>query len=111
MLRTGSSSGELLGIDMAGMEKAEMRGVDLALQRLQVVARAHDEADADLALGKVEDLERRQCRRRARAHVDPDHAAPLHGGIGPGLHLVLEVLVGGTLGMSMQLPATSNFQP
>ena len=33
-------------VDMAGMQEAEMRGVDLALERLQVVAVALDEADA-----------------------------------------------------------------
>jgi hypothetical protein len=48
---------------VAGVQEAEMRGIDLALERLQPVAVALDEADADLVLGNVQDLEGRQRRR------------------------------------------------
>ena len=65
--------GELFGIDMAAVQVAEMRGVDLALDRLQVVAITLDHADVDLAVGCIEDLQRRQRRRLgARPHIDPD---------------------------------------
>ena len=68
-----------------------MRGIDLALERLQVVAVALDEADLDLVLGHVEDLEGGQRRRLgARAHVDPHHAGALDRLVGPCLHLLLE---------------------
>ena len=49
---------------------------------------------------------------RARAHIDPDDAAALARGVGDRLDFGLEVrLSAGSLGMSMQLPAVSNFQP
>jgi hypothetical protein len=73
------------------MQEAEMRGVELTLDGLQIVARAHDKGDADLVCGHVEDLERRQLRQLTRAHVDPDHAALLDRRVGLGLHLLLEV--------------------
>ena len=83
--------GEVVRIDVAGVQEAEMRGVDLALERLQPVAVALDEAHADLVLGNVEDLERRQRRHlRARSHVDPDDAGALGDLVGPRLHLLLE---------------------
>ena len=78
------------------MQEAEVRGVDLALERLQPVAVALDQADADLSRRHVEDLEARQRRRlRVLAHMDPDEAGALDRAIGLGLHLVLEVLAGG----------------
>ena len=83
--------GEIVRIDMAGVQEAEMRGVDLALERLQPVAVALDEADADLVLGNVQDLEGRQRRSLgARSHVDPDDAGALHDLVGFRLHLLLE---------------------
>ena len=83
--------GQVVGVDVAGVQEAEMRGVDLALERLQVVAIALDEADLDLVLGHVQDLEGRQRRRlSARSHVDPHHAGALDHLVGPRLHLLLE---------------------
>ena len=70
-----------------------MRGVDLALDRLQVVAIALDHADVDLVFRRIEDLEGGQRRRLARAHVDPDHAGALDRLVGLGMDLVLEVLL------------------
>ena len=82
---------QVVGIDVARMQVAEMRGVDLALERLQPVAVALDEADLDLVLGHVEDLEGRQRRYLcALAHVDPDDAGALHRLVGFRLHLLLE---------------------
>jgi hypothetical protein len=76
---------------VARVQEAEMRGVDLALQRLQIVAIALDEAHFDLVLGDIEDFERRQRRRlRARSHVDPDDAGALHHLVGLRLHFLLE---------------------
>ena len=102
---------QVVEIDVAGVQEAEMRGVDLALERLQIVAVALDEADVDLVFGNVEDLERRQRRRLgARAHVDPHHAGALDHLVGLAFTFCLKP-GGGRLGMSRQLPATSNFQP
>ena len=76
---------------MPGVQESEMRGVDLALERLQVIAVALDEGHLHLVLGKIENLERRQRRGlRARAHVDPHDAGALHHLVGLGLHLLLE---------------------
>src|SRR5581483_6011845 len=52
--------GEVVRLDMASVQKAEMRGIDLALERLQVIAVALDEAHVDLVLRDVQDLEGRQ---------------------------------------------------
>src|SRR5262245_34165470 len=82
---------QIVGIDVAGVQEPEVRGVDFALERLQVVAIAQHEADADFALRHVENFELRQGRRLAlRSHVDPDHAGALQHLIGLGLHLLLE---------------------
>ena len=76
------------------MQEAEMRGVDLAFQRLQPVAVALHQADVDLVRRQVEHLEAGQRRRLgALAHVDPDEAGALDDTVGLGLHLVLEILV------------------
>src|SRR5580692_1550257 len=45
--------GEIIGIDVSGMQEAEMRGVDVALERLQIIAMALDEADPDLVVGNA----------------------------------------------------------
>jgi hypothetical protein len=41
------------------VQEAEMRGVDLTLKRLQVIAVALDEGDTDLVVRDVQDFERR----------------------------------------------------
>ena len=83
--------GEIVRIDMAGVQEAEMRGVDLALERLQVIAVALDEGHLHLVFRNVEDLECRQRRGlRARPHVDPHDTGTLHHLVGLGLHLLLE---------------------
>src|SRR4051812_10448717 len=83
--------GEIIWIDMPRVEEPEMRGVDLALERLQIIALALDKADANFVFGKIENLKRRQRRRLgARAHVNPDHAGALDDLVGFGLDLLLE---------------------
>jgi hypothetical protein len=84
----------IVGIDMASVQEAEMRGIDLALNGLQVIAVALDEGDANFVIGQVEDFERRQRRDLClRPHVDPDDARALDCLIGLGFHLMLEILV------------------
>jgi hypothetical protein len=84
----------IVGIDMASVQEAEMRGIDLALNGLQVIAVALDEGDANFVIGQVEDFERRQRRDLClRPHVDPDDARALDRLIGLGFHLMLEILV------------------
>src|SRR5579863_6614954 len=75
------------------MEQADMRGVEIAFDRLQPIAPALDETDLDLLGGREAGLERRQCRRtRAVAHIDPDDAIALGCQISLGVDLVLEML-------------------
>jgi hypothetical protein len=71
-----------------------MRGVDVALQGLQIVAVALDEADPYLIVGNAEHLERRQRRRLGtRSHIDPHDAGAFDRAVGPGADLVFEVLM------------------
>ena len=53
----------VVGIDVAGVQETEMRGIDLALERLKIIAFALDEGDADFVVGNVKDFEPRQRRR------------------------------------------------
>jgi hypothetical protein len=43
--------GQLVGVDVAGMQEAEMRGIDVAFERLQIIAVALDARHADLGFG------------------------------------------------------------
>ena len=54
---------ELVGIDVAAMQEAEMRGVDVAFERLHEVARALAEDDRQFALGQQRRLDLGQRRR------------------------------------------------
>jgi hypothetical protein len=54
--------GDIVGMDMASVQEAEMRGIDLALNGLQVIAVALDEGDANFVIGQVEYFERWQRR-------------------------------------------------
>src|SRR5215831_1561531 len=64
---------QIVGIDMARMQEAEVGSVDLPLQGLQVVAVALNEADLDLVLRHVEDLKTGELGRLgARTHVNPN---------------------------------------
>jgi hypothetical protein len=84
--------GDIIDIDMAGMQEAEMRGVDLAFERLQIVAVALNETHADLTIRNIQDFERRQRRRfGARPHIDPDDAGALNHPIGFRLDLLFEI--------------------
>ena len=79
------------GVDVARVQKAEMRGIDLALERLQIVAITLDEADVDLGLRHVENFKARQrWRFGLAAHVDPNHAGALDHLISSSLDLLLE---------------------
>ena len=51
--------GDIIDIDMAGMQEAEMRGVDFAFERLQIVAVALNETHADLTIRNIQDFEGR----------------------------------------------------
>ena len=71
-----------------------MRGVDIALQRLQIIAVALNEECPDLAVGNVQNLESRQRRRfGARPHIDPDQPGAFDRPVRLGADLVLEVLM------------------
>src|SRR5215469_11954724 len=81
-------------IDVASVQEAEMRSIDLALERLQVIAVALDEAHSDLLLRHIEDFEPWQLRDPCMwPHINPDEPGALHGLIGLRFYLVLEILV------------------
>ena len=101
-----------LRVDAAGMQKAEMRGVDIAFQRLQPVALALHERDRHLALRQQGRLDLRQRRRlRALAHIDPDKAVALRDRVRLGLDAVLEIRHAGevrridAIAVRVELPA------
>jgi len=76
------------------MQKAEMRGVDIALERLQPVAFALHEVDLQIGRRHQRGLDRRQWRRLlARTHIDPDQAIAFGDHIGLSFDLVFEVLM------------------
>src|ERR1044072_2549650 len=73
------------------MQETEMRGVDLSLERLQIIAIAPGEGHLDLVFRHIEDLECGQRRGfRARAYVNPYDTGALHDLVRLGLHLFLE---------------------
>jgi hypothetical protein len=83
---------EVFGLRTAGMQKPEVRRVDVALQGLQPVALPLDEADVGLALGNQGGFEHRQRRDLGLvAHEDPDQPAALDRLVGLGPDPVLEV--------------------
>ena len=83
------------GIDAAEMQEAEVRGVQVVLQPLQPVIFLLDHANLDVALGQVVELEIGEWWRCfAAAHIDPDRAPLVPRRIGPGFHLVFEILMG-----------------
>src|ERR1700751_4532196 len=58
-------------LDLAGVQKAEMRGVDVAFERLQPIALALRAIDVSLVGRQYGRFERRQrWRYRALAHID-----------------------------------------
>ena len=69
----------ILGLDPAHVQEAEMRGIDVAFERLQIIAFAlHHEQIALAVVGDHDQFEHRQRRRLlARAHVGPDQAVAL----------------------------------
>src|SRR5579859_1615160 len=71
-----------------------MRGVDIALQRLQIIAVALYEGRSDLGVGNAQNLECRQRRRlRPRSHIDPHEPGTLDRAVRFGADLVLEILM------------------
>jgi len=84
---------------LAGMQKAEMRRVDVAFQRLQPVAFPLPRPEVGL-VGRAEHrLERRQrWSHVALAHIDIDETAALGHLVGLCLDLLPEVLVGRQIG-------------
>ena len=101
-----------VGRHAADVQEAEMRGVDVALERLQPVAFALDEEHVALVLGQQDRLEARQRRRRlALAHVGPDQAVALEHLVALRLDPLGERLVGGNVrhvdavAVDVELPA------
>ena len=90
---------DLVGLQGAEMQEAEMRGVDVALERLQPVALALVHARDALVLGQRQALDVRHWRRLlTRPHVGPDQAATLHHLVDRGAHAIGELLVGRQVG-------------
>src|SRR5579864_7530247 len=79
------------------MQNPDMRGIEIALDRLQPIAAPLHEAQLHAALRSEEAFEMRQIPRRAVAvaHIDPDHAVMLFRQIGLGFDLVEKLLAGG----------------
>src|SRR5262245_25679122 len=76
------------------MQKAEMRGVDVALQSLQPVALTLTEYRVDLILREEYRLQGRQRRwLGSRSHIDPDQTIALNRLVGLGLDLVLVIVL------------------
>ena len=85
---------DVLDLDLAGVQKAEMRRVDVALQGLQPIALAHDASDVDFLGRTARSLDSRQWRRHlALAHIDIDDPATLRHLIGFRFDFVTDVLV------------------
>ena len=100
------------GIDRAGMQEAEMRGVDFAFQTLQPIALALREDDVDFALrqqGRF-DLRQRRCFL-ALAHIDIDQAVALSDPVRLCLDVALEIRIVGdvwridAIALRVELPA------
>ncbi len=84
---------EILGLDVAGMQKAEMRGVDVAFETLEPVAFALQYCDRQVLLGNEQRLVHGHGRRLgACTHIYPDQAGALIHLVAPGADLLLEVL-------------------
>ena len=90
-----------------------MRGIEAALEHLQVVRLDNVLADAPLVIGYAGPLELRQfvSGQIRRTHEDPDNATPLARGIRDCLHLVFEVTFGGLIGHIHTCAVVENFQP
>src|SRR5205823_2428632 len=104
--------GYIGGIDRAGMQEAEMRGVDFAFEALQPIALALREDDVDLTLRQQGRLDLRQRRRfLALAHIDIDQAVALGDPIRLRLDVALEIRVVGdvrridAIALRVELPA------
>ena len=103
----------LRGIDAPGVQKAQMRGVDVAFERLQPIALAVGQGDVSIVrIGGDRGLDLRKRRRLgALAHVDEHHAAALGGLVGLGLHaggifvLVRQIGLIEAIAVDVELPA------
>jgi hypothetical protein len=90
----------LRGVCRAEMQNADMRGVEIALDRLEPIAMPLHEAQLDEIRGREAGIEGRQRGRLGRiAHIDPDHAVALRRQIGLGADPVLELLALGQIGL------------
>jgi len=108
----GRSRVDVLRLDRAVVQPGEMRGVDVALQRLHPVAFALDAEQLHIIRGQQRRLELGQRRRLLRlAHIDPDQAVALLHRIRFGAHLILEILMLGQVrhvgaaSVGIELPA------
>jgi hypothetical protein len=85
--------GQVVWIDVAGVQEAEMRRVNVALERLQIIAVALDAGHADLVIGYEQRLQRRHRRRLGLCpHIDPNQPSPFESLVGLRPHLMLEIL-------------------
>ncbi len=99
-------------LDRARVQKAEMRGIDIALQRLHPVAFALPAGHQGLFRRAQQRLERRKGRRHfPLPQIDVDEPAALGDLIGAGLYLAAEILVGRqirhveAIALGVELPA------
>ena len=84
----------VLGVNVACMQETEMRRVDVAFERLKVIALALNKRKPDLIFRNFEDFEGRQrWHLGARPHVDPDQPGALDSLVCPRFDLRAEVLV------------------
>jgi len=68
--------GEVFDVDVTGMQKSKMRGIDLAFERLQIIAFALNERDADLVFGPEELGGRAEPGRSLSQHLADDQQPP-----------------------------------
>ena len=100
----------IVRFDAAHMQKAEVRGIDIALQRLQPVALPLDHSDNRFALWHQVGFERGEFGHLfSLAHIDPDNAVALLHRIGLGPHLVGEVLLFGEVWLLQALAVCAEF--
>ena len=99
-------------LDRAGVQKAEMRGIDIALQRLHPVAFALPAGHQCLFRRAQQRFERgKGWRHFALAQIDIDEPAALGDLIGAGLYLAAEILFGRqvrhieAIALGVELPA------
>src|SRR5262249_1714815 len=95
------------------MKETQMRGVDVAFERLQPIALAVGQRDVSvIGVGRRGGFDLREGRRLGvLAHVDEYHAAALRGLVGLGLHagriliLVRQIGLIEAIALNVKLPS------